>query len=313
MEILGNGKKILGISSNYHYYSITNFCGGPWEITRNLECISDGFLCDFCVISASFLWFFLKDKLIKLMKAEKQWHSMIPSNMLDNPNVQHYNSILLWASPVQLTHQTATFYLDNQGGRRLFIQGRGRSSREEAFVERGGIHRGHASREGGGRSLTEEAVLQQRKEVVHWGREETVYWGREERIHRKGGDPEASSSREEAVCQGCQGEKLCIEKGGQRLFIEKGMKPCVEGGRRLTMCWGRRPTMCWEEETIRQEGGDSPSRDGDQFIEGGQVGGSSKRGLWLQARCGGKEEQWISMLGNSRIQHDHMMSEFQWT
>jgi len=44
MEIPGNGKKILGISSNYHYYSITNFCGGPWEIMRNLECISDGFL-----------------------------------------------------------------------------------------------------------------------------------------------------------------------------------------------------------------------------------------------------------------------------
>ena len=55
MEILGNGKKILGISLNYHYYSIMNFCRGPWEITRNLECISDGFLCDFCVISASFL------------------------------------------------------------------------------------------------------------------------------------------------------------------------------------------------------------------------------------------------------------------
>jgi len=58
------------------------------EVPEKLQEIWSVFWMDFYVVSASFLWFFLKDRLIKLMKAEKQWHSMIPSNIVDNPNVQ---------------------------------------------------------------------------------------------------------------------------------------------------------------------------------------------------------------------------------
>jgi len=214
----------------------------------------------------------------------------------------YYNSILLWASPVQLTHQTATFYLDNQGGRRLFIEGRG-------VCGEGGHRRGHVSREGGGRSSMEEAmhqqregaVLQWRKEVVHWGREETIYRGRGGKHPSKGRRPRGifmtidgggGLSRKAVKGKSCALRKevrgCSLKKGWSRVSKEGGDWPCVEGGDQP--CVERRKPSVEREETVCREGGDSPSREGDQFVEGGASGRKQQEGtltsslMWWEGR-----------------------------
>jgi len=158
----------------------------------------------------------------------------------------YYNSIYCeLASPTNTRRLPSTLTIKEGGGcllrEKAVCQGKrhlsregGCSSREEAMhqgrevaVHRGG---GHVVMEGGGCSSTEEGGHALREGGDHVLRKGGDHREGEDHPLREGGSC-LSSSREEAVCQ----ERrrlfvLCIEKGGQRLFVRKGRRPCVEGG-----------------------------------------------------------------------------------
>ena len=173
----------------------------------------------------------------------------------------------------------------------------------------------------------------------HLSRDETVCQGRVREgggsslLLREGGD---SLLREGGDCSSREG----WGEGGRRLSIKRRRRPCVEGRRRpvtegggeaihwgrgahqpregqghssregghqLFVERGRTPAIHWErEDTSRtlREGGHLPlSREGGRrsLREGGchslREGGGRSLTYW----CSGREEQWISTLGNSKF------------
>jgi len=162
-------------------------------------------------------------------------------------------------------------WLRERGG--CWLREGGHSSREgRLFIE--GPSTWHTGgdcllREGGGCSWGKE-------EANHQGKEEAVCW--EAILQERPFIERVCSSREEAIHQ-------------KRPFIERGRlsreRTFIEGERTLreeAVHWGREETVHW-------------GRGGHSLREGG---GCLLRDVAIHW-CGGKEEQWISMLGNYMI------------
>ena len=178
---------------------------------------------------------------------------------------------------------------------------------------RGGKHRSSTS-EGEHCSLNGRAFLQEKMPFIEGrSRKESFSNGGSHSSTEGGQGGRHSSTREGGHCSS--------RKGGRSLTRDGGHCSSREGGRRSSMREGGHCSSCKGRCCLLREGvcrlprkGHSSSTREEGCCKSTREDAVCWKQVELEVGRGGKEEQWISALGNSKFNiSNHMMSEFQRT